>query len=85
MLSCALICKVRHLGIDSSVIDLLLDIVTGIGDWVVNVLFHLTGWHPDSETKRFIDWIGAFTAAFLGIKGVISLIRDGNSASEREH
>ena len=64
--------------------DLLVSVAEFIGNGIVAAIEWATGWRPDERAKPVIDWIGTLTSAFLGLWGVIALIRGGGGATKQD-
>lgn len=64
--------------------DLLVSVAEFIGNGIVAAIEWATGWRPDERAKPVMDWIGTLTSAFLGVWGVVALIRGGGGATKQD-
>ncbi|MEQ1716715.1 MAG: tetratricopeptide repeat protein, partial [Hyphomicrobium sp.] len=64
--------------------DFLISIASWIGDQIAWVLEQVTGWRPDERAKTVLDWAGSLTSAFLGLWGVVALIRGKGHATKAD-
>jgi tetratricopeptide (TPR) repeat protein len=63
-------------------VDILVGYAELVGNYIAWGIEQATGWRPDDRAKTIIDWVGSITSAFLGLFGVIALVRGRGTATK---